>query len=135
MASLTADQIKAANDAKACAKERPIPEWGGSVYIKSWTGRERTEFWKWIQDVKETKMPDIELWAVVCTKGLVSNTGEMIFNGDGVSILMDRNAPLVKQLADEILEYNGLDGGARERAEKNLTSSQSSDSGTESLAI
>lgn len=120
--TLTADQIKAATgDAVARAKKRLVPEWGGEVLIKSWTGRERVAFWEWTKELKEARMPDTELWAQICVRGLVDDKGEYLFNGEGVSILMDRDAGIVKELADEIIEHNGLDKNAQARAEKNLT--------------
>lgn len=138
-----AEKINAANDAGKRSREREVPEWGVTVYVKSWSGKERAEFWKLakefqkrLKDRGETDDPltDSEMHAEICVRGLVDESGSAIFNGEGVEILTGKNSQIVKEIADEILEHNGLGKSAQERAEKNSMSSQSLDSGFDSLA-
>jgi len=136
-AVLTAEAIKAANDQAKRSKTRPVPEWGGDVLIKSWSGTDRLEFLKRTKDAAANgvNVPPDEFWAGVCVLGLVDEAGNPLFNGEGITTLLEKNATVVREIAEDILEHNALGKSAQERAAKNSMSNQSEDSGSASLAV
>lgn len=135
MAILTAIDIKNAKDVTHGTKDLDVPEWGGSVRIKRWTGRDRSDVQKLIGDAQDTGVPGYVFWASLCVRGLVSESGDALFNGDGVETLLEKSCDVVQRVGEAILEHNALGKTAQEQAAKNSTSSQSYDSGTESLAV
>lgn len=137
MSILTASDIKSANDATAGSLDFEVPEWGGSVRIKRFTGRDRSEVQKLIGDSLRSgdALPGYVFWASLCVRGLVDESGAALFNGDGVETLLEKNYDVVSRIGEAILEHNALGKTAQEQAEKNSVSSQSYDSGIASLAV
>lgn len=111
-----------------------VPEWGGEVYVRSFTALEREEV-----EMRSMAMVDIAtgsikdarqmagLKAWIVARTVVDSDGRRIFTDADMDGLQGKAAAVISRLADKATELSRL---SVEDAEKNSVSSQSDNSGT-----
>lgn len=103
------------DDILAVADIRPVlievPEWGGSVYVRGLTARERDEFELTITKRKpngERELNTRNFRARLCAWGLCDEKGARIFADDEVSALGRKSALALERVFDTIRHLSGM---------------------------
>jgi len=102
---LTAEAILSADDKRIVSVE--VPEWGGIVYLRTITGRERDEFESAALDA--SKRGDLRgLRAFLLALCICNEDGERIFKDDDAPKLAQKNAAVLDRLFTRAQELNAL---------------------------
>jgi|SRR6476661_6002529 len=110
MAILSREEIIQVDDRKL--KEVPVPEWGGSVMIRSLTGRERDDFEQ--STVKTNKRGQQEQnfenfrarFVALC---VVDENGRRLFQSrQEVALLGNKSVAALQRIFNEAQEMNGM---------------------------
>ena len=117
MAILTNPQAILSRD-DATYSEVDVPEWGGSIRIKSLSGAERTQILKAMNRNKETVDGVFEKLIVL---GAVDENGKKLFTDDAatLAILQSKDAGVTRRIGEAVLKLSGIAAGSAESAEKN----------------
>ena len=122
------------------SKEVEVPEWGGSVYLRKWTGKDRSLFWS-----KSVKASDegaemnwdtlFENQTLVVAMSLCDENGDKLFSttDEDLAILGAKDGDIIQRLYTESLLINGLAQSSIGEAAKNLNAVQNDDSISDSL--
>lgn len=105
--SLTKKQILLSQDFKL--KEIEVPEWGGSVFLKTLNARELLAY----EDATEKVGPSLYL-----TFSLVDETGKPLFSAKDVAELNEKDGYVLMRLFHESLALNKMDAASDEEREK-----------------
>jgi hypothetical protein len=112
---LTKEQILSADDLGLL--EVPVPEWGGSVYIRVMTVGERDSYEnEWMVN-KSTGVPNFRskfLQRVLC-----NDKGELLFTKEEVEALAKKSARVVGTLWEAAMRHNKLTDQDVEELAKN----------------
>lgn len=108
--SLTREAILAAADLDLT--EVPAPEWGGVVFVRKFTLKERL-------DVLPRLAGEGDLTARLLALGLCDAAGTRLFALDDAEALAGKSGVLCQRLAMEVLKVNQLGKAAAEDLEKN----------------
>ena len=116
---LNREAILTANDIEK--REVYIPEWGGSVYVRGMTGRERDQFEAGIVKQKgrntEINMKNARAKLVVlCT---VDENGKRIFGDADIALLADKSAKALDRIFSVAQELSGISKDDMEELTKN----------------
>jgi len=109
--SLTKVQILSAQDIK---KEKVnIPEWGGDIWVKSLTGKERDAFEKSIMEFSaeagvKPKVIYENMRAKLCVLTVCDDNGLLIFTEDDVEALGKKSAKPLSVIFDLAQKLSGL---------------------------
>jgi len=118
---LNKEQILKANDLKIIEVE--VPEWGGIVRLKEFTGGAREEYIFTLQaQSKNAKSGDIDirgLTSKLLSLCIVDDDGKPTFTASDIEALNSKSATVLNRLFEEALKLNGLDAKAAEQALKN----------------
>lgn len=108
MAILNKDLILAADDMKTTDVD--VPEWGGTVRLRTLTGGERDKFESDSIDQrgKSNKMNLINLRARLVALCAVDETGKRMFGDNEVSKLGAKSAAVLDRLFQAAQELNGM---------------------------
>jgi hypothetical protein len=114
-------------------KEIEVPELGGNVYIRKWSGKDRAKF---LQasisvdggnvDVKYEKIFDN--MSLVVALSLCDETGVRMFNDDEIELISELNSDAIQSIYQQALELNSLIQKSIGEAAKNLSAIQKNDS-------
>jgi hypothetical protein len=116
-------------------KEVEVPEWGGSVYLRKWTGKDRSLFWS-----KSVKASDegaemnwdtlFENQTLVVAMSLCDENGDKLFTTteEDLAVLGAKDGDVIQRLYTESLLINGLAQISLEESAKNSSPAQSDDS-------
>lgn len=129
---LTKEQILAAADIRV--KEVDVPEWGGTVFVRTPTGREQDQFDKSLEG-KDGKRDGRRFSELFCALYLSDAEGNRIFTDSDAPMLGKKSMRAIRRIMDAALELNGLKKEAVEEMEKNFDAMPPSDSGTTSPDI
>ena len=126
---LTKEQIFAADDIVFEAVE--CPEWGGSVILKSLTGKERDNYEASLVEQKKrrvtVKMENVR--AKLLSKSIVDpDTHERLFSDSDIDALGNKSAAPLDRLFDVARRLSGLDDDDVEELTANFTEDQNDDS-------
>ena len=107
--TLTRDQIVRAEDRKR--ELVSVPEWGGSVYVGSMTGKERDEFEMWANSLSDGngkigKPSNIRARLACMT--IVDENHTRLFSLDDMAILGERNAAALDRIFDAAMRVNRM---------------------------
>lgn len=119
MALLTRDQILSANDLPEM-KKVSVPEWGGEVFVKVMTGRERDAFEKAHLDTKGSDVRARMVAATVCDE-----TGKPLFSLNDVNALAAKSWIALNRVVEASSEINQVSEAAIADLEKNSSESPS----------
>jgi len=127
--TLTRDQIFAIDDIKI--EKVNIPEWGGEVWVKGFTGAERDAFEISIMEFREGKKPKLVLEnmrAKLCVMTVCDEKGNRIFKDGDIPALGKKAAKALSVIFDKAQELNGLSDEDVEKLSKNSESAPAEDS-------
>lgn len=101
--SLNRDAISAVKDFKI--KQFEVPEWGGSVYLRTLNVDEANIFSKLIGDGEIQKFSH-ETMATVLALSLCDKEGDLLFknHGEGSQVLRKKSAAVVSRLFSDMLK-------------------------------
>lgn len=102
------EHILAAVDTSVQAIE--IPEWACTLYIRSWTGKERNSILKYKDD------PD-KLYQKVLVLSIADESGKAVFSDQDAEAIMGKNTAVLERIVLAAMKHNGI--GALETAKKN----------------
>lgn len=108
MAILTRDDILKADDIKTERVE--VPEWGGTVIVKSLTGRQRDEFEGSMIEQRRGKavMNTANMRAKLVAWACVDESGERLFTNADITDLGEHNAAPVNRIYTVAAKLSGL---------------------------
>jgi len=105
--ALTRDSILQSNDLKT--EQVKIPEWNGSVFVRTMSGWERDEFEASIGDARKNGRLDIRgLKARLVTLTAVDESGKLLFAAGDVEALQRKSAKAIERIFQKAQELNGL---------------------------
>ena len=109
MAELTRDQILAIDDLPI--EQVKIPEWKGSVYMRTLTGKQRDEFEQTAIQRKTKKGIDIRgLKVKLVAMCLCNKDGKLLFAGrDDEAKLIEKSGSALERLSEVAQRLSGLD--------------------------
>lgn len=118
--TLTKDQILEANDLKNESVD--VPEWGGSVLVRTMTGADRDSFEASMvsigsDGVRKPEMSNMRSKLVALT--VVDDAGNRIFDAIDVPMLARKSAAAIERVFDVAQRLNGLGAKVEDAAEKN----------------
>lgn len=129
MALLTKTAILDAQDLKH--EDVEVPQWGGTVRVRTMTGAERDEF-RTLAASFEGGIPPAKFAAILLALTCIDENGARLFTVEDVDQLEEKSAGSVDIPAVVAMRINGLGGTAVQDAAKNSESGQSDDSGSDS---
>jgi len=131
MKMLTKEDILSAPD--RMNKTVDVPEWGGSVIVKHWDGRDRDE----LEDImvkrskfKGTANESLDLKAEALVLALVDENEKRLFSKSDIVALNKKNGKVIDRLFDVLTDLNGIGSKAVTSAEKNLGAVVNGDTGS-----
>lgn len=104
--------ILAANDARITKLE--VPEWGGEVYLRAMSGRDRDQF---EQRVQGKQLSNIR--AVLASLSLCDSEGKRLFNDNEIELLGAKSAAALDRVFSEALKLNRIGAQDVEDLKKN----------------
>jgi hypothetical protein len=110
-------------------RDVPVPEWGGSVRVRTMNGKERDEFRAAL--ASEGPVPVAKLSAVLLVATCVDENGVRLFTMEDMEALQAKCATALDAPAGVAMQINGLAVSAVDDAAKNFKSGQSDDSGSD----
>ncbi len=115
---LTKEQILKAQDLPF--KEVEVPEWGGTVRVRTMTAGERDAFEASIYEQTDSgmKFNRDHFRAKSVARCLVDEKGERLFADKEIVSLSGKSAKALNRLFEVAQELNGLSGAEQERIEK-----------------
>lgn len=122
MGFLTRDEILNRDDSK---RERvDVPEWGGSIYVRTMTGSQR--------DYAETAFEKDrrKFRGYVAAMTVCDENGELLFKETDITALSQKSASALDRVLETAARLNGMTKAAVEELEKNSESSPSAGSGS-----
>lgn len=115
MGLLSREQILAATDRRF--EDVPVPEWGGSVRVRSLTGAERDR-WEAACQVGGKFSID-RLREKLLAACIVSDEGKPLFSEGDIGLLAEKNAAALTRLFDVARRLNGIGAQDVEELTKN----------------
>jgi hypothetical protein len=118
--TLTRDQILESSDLKTVTVE--VPEWGGSVLVRSMTGADRDAFEQTLTktDGKGVRVSDVSnLREKLTAMTVVDDAGNRLFSESDVQALAKKSAAALTRVADAAQVLNGMTAAAEDSAVKN----------------
>ena len=125
MTLLTKSAILAANDLKT--QDVEVPEWGGAVRVRAFTGRERDAFEASMVrgDGKDRKVDLTNMRARLVALSVVDEAGQRVFTDDEVDLLGTKSGAALDRVFALAQELNGLSGADVEALTKNSSAAPS----------
>lgn len=132
---LSAADIRGVDDSKKELVE--VPEWGGSVYVRNMTAKERDDFDASLRAEAETspagnKGEGDNLRARLAAATCCDEAGKLLFTLADVELLGQKSASALNRLFQVALRLNPSGNAAVEDAKKNSTETGSGDSASDS---
>jgi len=126
--SLSRDQILSAGD--VTIEEVQVPEWGGSVYVRSLNGRARDRFESSRFKLKGDKVEMIHdnTRAVLLSLSLCDEAGTLLFSEADVAALGEKNAAAMDRCFEVAQRLSGLRNKDVEEKLKNSAAVQTDSS-------
>ena len=111
---LTREQIE--SKPRFTVKEVPIPEWGDSVYVRSFTGMDRQELNKWAK-AHEAKGDLAD--PIIVARCLCDASGTRLYGDNETDKVLALDGKILSFIAQAAAEHNGIGEDAIKDAEKN----------------
>lgn len=125
--ALNKEQILAVND--LTREEVNVPEWGGTVFVKAMTGKERDTFELSIVDKKEKGKVNLEnIRAKLCAMTICDEEGNRLFSDKEVFALSKKSATALSRVFVVAQKLNGLNDESIEEIKENFLPEQKEDS-------
>ena len=125
MTLLTKSAILAANDLKT--QDVDVPEWGGAVRVRAFSGRERDAFEASLVrgDGKDRKVDLTNMRARLVALSVVDEAGQRLFTDEEVDLLGAKSGAALDRVFAVAQELNGLSGADVEALVKNSSAAPS----------
>lgn len=128
---LNKEDILQARDVKI--ERVDVPEWGGTVCVRSLTAAERGLIEEAAANFKEKKGKGGDSFARTFTVKFASlaicdENGTRLFDDQGIAQLQQKNAAIVSRIANVAQRLSGFTKEEMEELEKNLSEAQGEDS-------
>ena len=121
--ALTKDDIFKATDIDT--KEYPVPEWGGHVYIKMLSAKQREDFEDMVARAQESKQRVVHFRAKLCSAMVCDSEGNLLFPTPAdVKALSEKNGSVLDRICSVCMEFNGMTEAAAKELEKNSDKTQ-----------
>ncbi len=119
MSLLSKTAILAANDLKS--EDIEVPEWGGAVRVRSFTGRERDAFESSMVrgDGRDRKVDLTNMRARLVGLTVIDETGQRLFTDEEVDLLGAKSGAALDRVFAVAQKLNGLSGADVEELSKN----------------
>lgn len=119
MTLLTKSSILAANDLKT--HDVAVPEWGGTVRVRSFTGRERDAFESSMVrgDGKDRKVDLTNMRARLVGLCVIDETGARVFSDDEIDLLGAKSGAALDRVFAVAQTLNGLSNADVDELAKN----------------
>ena len=119
MSLLSKTAILAAQDLQT--EDVEVPEWGGAVRVRSFTGRERDAFEASMVrgDGKDRKVDLTNMRARLVGLTVIDETGQRLFTDDEVDLLGAKSGAALDRVFAVAQKLNGLSGADVEELSKN----------------
>jgi hypothetical protein len=115
--SLTREQILSAQDANL--QEVQVPEWGGSVFIRVMSGKERDNWEAETMQAAEAKKFE-NMRAKLLSRVLCDEKGDRLFQtSEDVTALGDKSATALQSLFTQATKLNGIGQADQDELLKN----------------
>lgn len=121
---LSKEEILNAND--IVIEEVQVPEWGGSVFVRSLSGTDRDAFEQSVVEGKKMNLANIR--ARLCAKTICDADGERLFTDADVTALGRKSAKALNTVFEVAQGLNGLSTDDVKELEKNSGGGPSEDS-------
>jgi len=131
MALLTKQEILAAQDLRT--EDVEVPEWGGTVRVRTLTGAERDAFEASLTTVDKQgrRVPHlVNLRARLVAACLVDETGGRLFEPNEVALLGAKSAAALDRVFSVCQRLNGFTAADVEEMEKNSASGRNDEPGS-----
>lgn len=130
MAYLNKEQILSAQD--ILYEDVAVPEWGGTVRVKTLNGAERDSLEQSMIDKKgkDSSMNMANFRAKLCSKTIVDEAGKRLFTDLDILDLGKKSGAALQRVFNVASRLSGFSSNDIEELTKNSESSQSEDSGT-----
>ena len=113
-------------------EEVKVPEWNGTVRMRSLSGKERDEFESAVQFRSKGNRVDIkELKVTLLSLTIVDEENKLIFTKEDLTTLNAKSAKAIDQLFAVATKMNGIGEEAVKELGKNLSGDQSVASGSD----
>jgi hypothetical protein len=128
MTLLTKSAILAADDLKT--EDVDVPEWGGTVRVRAFSGRERDAFEASLVrgDGKDRKVDLTNMRARLVALTVVDESGQKVFTQDDVDLLGAKSGAALDRVFCVAQKLNGLSGADVEELTKNSSGAPSAGS-------
>lgn len=113
MAVLARDHVLAAADANT--ETVAVPEWGGSVVVRSMTAGDRDKFDAMVASTKNVGYSGVRVWTVLAC--CVDDSGNKLFRTEDEPALRLKSAAVIERIFEAALRVSGITGS--EQLEKN----------------
>ena len=125
MTLLTKSAILAANDLKT--QDVDVPEWGGAVRVRAFSGRERDAFEASLVrgDGKDRKVDLTNMRARLVALSVVDEAGQRVFTDEEVDLLGAKSGAALDRVFAVAQGLNGLSGADVEALVKNSSAAPS----------
>lgn len=110
---LTLEQILGADDLKT--EVVPVPEWGGSVTVRTMTGADADALHEILSQPDGRK----RFRDALVVASVVDDNGQPLFTPEHLPALRTKSAKALGRVAEVAMRLNGLSGSAIAEAEKN----------------
>ena len=119
MSLLSKTAILAANDLKS--EDVEVPEWGGAVRVRSFTGRERDAFEASMVrgEGRDRKVDLTNMRARLVGLTVIDETGQRLFTDEEVDLLGAKSGAALDRVFAIAQKLNGLSGSDVEELSKN----------------
>ena len=119
MSLLSKTAILAAQDLQT--EDVEVPEWGGAVRVRSFTGRERDAFEASMVrgDGRDRKVDLTNMRARLVGLTVIDETGQRLFTDDEVDLLGAKSGAALDRVFAVAQKLNGLSGADEEELSKN----------------
>jgi hypothetical protein len=123
---LTKEQILSANDLPTQVVN--VPEWNGSVIVKTMTGLERDSFEESMLKADKKSIAYVGSKSRLCVRCIVDDSGKRIFSDEDAEALGKKSAPAINRIYDVAARINGINKEDIDELEKNSETGQNDDS-------
>ncbi|MBF0185467.1 MAG: hypothetical protein HQM06_13935 [Magnetococcales bacterium] len=92
-----------------------VPQWGGAVSIREWTGTERNMFRELVKD----KGPVVGIPAILATLSVVDDSGNRMFSQKDLTTVAGKSAAALDAIGTAVIKLNRIGQDEEDAAEKN----------------
>lgn len=103
--ALSKSAILAADDRKIIPID--VPEWGGQVFLRAMSGKDRDSFENELVNEKQTGRI-ANMRALLCVRVICDESGARIFDDGDVAALGEKSAPALARVFTAATKLNGI---------------------------